>query len=58
MKAAEEIVRRIKNRCTLDSDGPIQLSIALGYAAKIRAEENIWQVLKEAEEWMYRHKLL
>ncbi|MGB9847092.1 MAG: HD-GYP domain-containing protein, partial [Desulfotomaculales bacterium] len=22
------------------------------------AEENIWQVLKEAEEWMYRHKLL
>ncbi|RKO67985.1 HD domain-containing phosphohydrolase [Desulfofundulus salinus] len=58
MKAAEEIVRRIKDRCTLDSDGPIQLSIALGYAAKIRAEENIWQVLKEAEEWMYRHKLL
>lgn len=58
MKAAEEIVRRIKNKCALASDGPIQLSIALGYAAKIRDEENIWQVLKEAEEWMYRHKLL
>jgi len=58
MKAAGEIVRRIKNKCALDSEGPIQLSIALGYATKNRAEENIWQVLKEAEEWMYRHKFL
>lgn len=58
LKVAEEIVRRIKNECALDSEGPIQVSIALGYATKIRAEENIWQVLKEAEEWMYRHKLL
>jgi diguanylate cyclase (GGDEF)-like protein len=58
MKAAEEIVERIKNRCALDSEGPIQVSIALGYATKNKAEENIWQVLKEAEEWMYRHKLL
>jgi len=57
-KAVEEIVRRIKDRCTLDSGGPIKVSIALGYATKNQAEENIWQVLKEAEEWMYRHKLL
>ncbi len=58
MKAAEEIVGRIKNKCATDSKEPIQVSIALGYAAKTKAEENIWQVLKEAEEWMYRHKLL
>lgn len=58
MKAAEEIVRRSKNKCALDSEGPVQVSIALGYATKNKAEENIWQVLKEAEEWMYRHKLL
>jgi diguanylate cyclase (GGDEF)-like protein len=58
MKAAEEIVGRIKNKCALDSEGPVQVSIALGYATKNKAEENIWQVLKEAEEWMYRHKLL
>ncbi|MEW6064291.1 MAG: HD domain-containing phosphohydrolase [Bacillota bacterium] len=58
MKAAEEIVRRSKNKCALDSEGPVQVSIALGYATKNKAEENIWQVLKEAEEWMYRNKLL
>ncbi|MGQ9824187.1 MAG: HD domain-containing phosphohydrolase [Desulfotomaculales bacterium] len=58
IKAAEEIVGRIKNKCAMDSEEPIQVSIALGYAAKIRAEKNIWEVLKEAEEWMYRHKLL
>ncbi|WP_041275127.1 HD-GYP domain-containing protein [Desulfotomaculum nigrificans] len=34
------------------------MSIALGYATKNKAKENIWQVLKEAEEWMYRNKLL
>jgi len=58
MKAAEEIVKRIKNKFALDSEGPIQVSIALGYATKNKAEENIWQVLREAEEWMYRNKLL
>lgn len=58
MKTAEEIVGRIKNKCALDSEGPMQVSIALGYATKNKAEENIWQVLKEAEEWMCRHKLL
>lgn len=58
MKAAEEIVRRSKNKCALNSEGPVRVSIALGYATKNKAEENIWQVLKEAEEWMYRNKLL
>lgn len=58
IKTAEEINRRIKEKCDSQKDGPVQVSIALGYAAKSRAEENIWQVLKEAEDWMYRNKLL
>lgn len=58
IKTAGEITRRIKEKCDSQKDGPVQVSIALGYAAKSRAEENIWQVLKEAEDWMYRNKLL
>ncbi|WP_003543358.1 HD domain-containing phosphohydrolase [Desulfotomaculum nigrificans] len=57
-KTAEEIIERIKNRCLKDSDGPVQLSIAMGYAVKTKASESLWQIVKEAEEWMYRHKLL
>ncbi|MCR4443449.1 MAG: diguanylate cyclase [Peptococcaceae bacterium] len=58
VQATEGIVGRIKNKCELEGEGPIQLSIALGYATKTKAKEDLWQVLKEAEEWMYRHKLL
>lgn len=58
LKVAEEVVKRIENRCALDREAPIRVSIALGYAAKNSAGEDIWQVLKEAEEWMYRKKLL
>jgi diguanylate cyclase (GGDEF)-like protein/PAS domain S-box-containing protein len=58
IKTAEEITRRIKEKCNSQKGGPIQVSIALGYATKSRAEENIWQVMKEAEDWMYRNKLL
>ncbi|MDI6601201.1 MAG: diguanylate cyclase [Thermoanaerobacteraceae bacterium] len=57
-KTAEEIIERIKNRCLKDSDGPVQLSIAMGYAVKAQVSESLGQVIKEAEEWMYRHKLL
>jgi len=58
IKTAEEITRRIKEKCNSQKDGPVQVSIALGYATKSRAEENIWEVMKEAEDWMYRNKLL
>ena len=58
IKTAEEITKRIKEKCNSHKDGPIQVSISLGYATKSRAEENICQVMKEAEDWMYRNKLL
>jgi len=56
--AVERICERIKERCEALEKGCIHVSIALGYATKMGAKESIWQVLKEAEDWMYRHKLL
>lgn len=37
-------------------DAPIALSIALGYATKTTLDQDIMDVLKEAENDMYRHK--
>lgn len=58
LKEVELICERIKNFAEKEEHSPLPVSIALGYAVKEREEENIWQVLKEAEDWMYRHKLL
>ncbi|MDK2986851.1 MAG: hypothetical protein PWQ96_2496 [Clostridia bacterium] len=57
-KSAGEIMERIKNRCLQKKDGRLQLSIAMGYAVKYENSESIRQIVKEAEEWMYRRKLM
>lgn len=56
--SAEKIIARIKNRCRQDRDRSVPLSIAMGYAVKAQASVSLWQTLKEAEELMYRQKLL
>jgi len=53
-----EIVERIREACHQASCDPIQLSIALGAVTKEDPQEDIQGVLKEAEERMYRCKLL
>lgn len=53
-----EIVERIRAGCCQASRDPIQLSIALGAVTKEDPNEDIQEVLKEAEERMYRSKLL
>ncbi len=57
-KTAEKITQRIKERCGCQKDETLDISIALGYATKSKAEENIWQVFKEAENRMYSDKIL
>ncbi len=57
-KTAEKIIERIKNGCLQESGKHVQLSIALGYAVKTKASQSLWQTVKEAEELMYRIKLL
>ena len=57
-KITMEIVERIRAGCGQASCDPIQLSIALGAVTKEDPQEDIQEVLKEAEERMYRSKLL
>lgn len=53
-----DICERILSICSKASTDLIQPSIALGYATKENMDMDIQQLLKEAENWMYRHKLL
>ena len=59
---ARNLFDRIKKTCeeyALNSDNEVYYtSISLGYATKIRQDEPFYQVLKVAEEYMYRRKLL
>lgn len=53
-----EICDRILETCEKAENDKIPPSIALGYATKESQDMDIQQLLKEAENWMYRHKLL
>ena len=55
---ADEIRNRIIAECKNYPADPILPSIALGSATKLVTSENITEILKEAEDRMYRHKLL
>ncbi|MBC7765131.1 MAG: diguanylate cyclase [Hyphomonadaceae bacterium] len=55
---ADIIVNRIKDLCSLTTDAPIKPSIAIGCATMERCDQDIQLVLKEAEDRMYRHKLV
>jgi diguanylate cyclase (GGDEF)-like protein/PAS domain S-box-containing protein len=57
-ETAENTIKRIKQSCERDSDTVIKLSISLGYAVKDNEKESLRQTIKEAEEWLYRRKLL
>jgi diguanylate cyclase (GGDEF)-like protein/PAS domain S-box-containing protein len=52
-----KICQRIYSLSDKSADAPIQISISLGYAIKYK-HEPITEVIKEAEERMYRNKLL
>jgi len=52
------IVERIKMACSQASYDPVQLSIALGSVTKDDSNQDIQDIFKEAEERMYRSKLL
>jgi diguanylate cyclase (GGDEF)-like protein/PAS domain S-box-containing protein len=55
---AMEICGRIKERCDREPSEPIQPSIALGTSTKVDMAQNIHLLLKQAEDRMYRNKLL
>jgi diguanylate cyclase (GGDEF)-like protein/PAS domain S-box-containing protein len=55
---ADELCQRISQMCREKVKGPVPLSLAMGHATKQKMEQNIKDVLKEAEENMYRSKML
>lgn len=56
-ETVERIGKRIKKTCSKIYNN-IQCNISLGSSVKTKPEEDFQHVLKEAEEWMYRKKLL
>lgn len=56
-KDAERIARRIKTLCKNKSSTELTLSISLGISTKQSSTENILDILKEAEDLMYKNKL-
>ena len=56
---AAKIKDRIKQACKqAEEEVPVQPSIALGYATKTSGEQKIDEVLKKAEKWVYKRKLV
>ena len=54
----QEVCNRIRDACAQDQHGPVQLSIALGTGTKEWRYQDSQEILKEAEERMYRNKLM
>lgn len=57
-QSALKILQRIKDNCKLGYTFPIEMSISLGLATKQDIHQDIECIIKEAEDRMYRHKLL
>ena len=57
-RVAMEIIERIKLACRQASQDPVKVSIALGAVTKEDPSQDLQEILKEAEERMYRSKLL
>ena len=52
-----KIVKRMKKAAMKESIGAIDFSISFGYETKTSIDQNIQEVLKKAEDNMFRHKL-
>ncbi|MDD3628808.1 MAG: PAS domain-containing protein [Actinomycetota bacterium] len=55
---AQKVVKRIKDSCKKRATTEMPLSISLGVATKKKPEEDIEEVIKKAEDKMYKNKLL
>lgn len=54
---AEQIVKRIKALASKEKVGSVDISISFGYETKNNKEEKIQDILKKAEDHMYKKKL-
>jgi diguanylate cyclase (GGDEF)-like protein/PAS domain S-box-containing protein/putative nucleotidyltransferase with HDIG domain len=58
IEEAEEIVKRIKEQYSNVYVNAIRLSISFGWDTKRKTDEDILKVLKSAEDYMYKHKII
>lgn len=54
---ADEMVKKIRKMCAEDNEDNLNLSIALGWAAKTDTDLDMQKLYKDAEEFMYQVKL-
>lgn len=57
-EAAEKVIKRIMEKSSYLNDDVSKVSIALGYAVKKNDTDSLIDTIKDAEEQMYRRKLL
>ncbi len=55
---ATEICGRVRHACEQSAADPIRPSISLGWSVKTSPSQDLNMILHEAEDHMYRHKLL
>lgn len=53
----EQILKRISTLASQERVGSIELSISFGYETKLYEKEDIRELLKKAEDYMYKRKL-
>ncbi|WP_195973005.1 HD domain-containing phosphohydrolase [Clostridium thermobutyricum] len=58
LKSCEKVIKKISKRCDEYENKLFNISISLGSAVKNKKEEDIYEVLKIAEDKVYRKKLL
>ena len=57
-KEVQEISSRILENCSITKDFSVPISIALGYAIKESVDEDIYACIDEADQMMYKNKLV
>jgi len=55
---AEQVVSRIREAAAKEAVSSIEISVSMGWATKRSASEDIMKVLKNAEDHMYKKKLI
>nr|WP_320025677.1 PAS domain S-box protein [uncultured Acetobacterium sp.] len=53
----EEVIKRIETLAENETVGTVDVSISFGFETKYKEDEDIQQVFKKAEDYMYRRKL-
>lgn len=57
-KVADQICSRIKRRCSEDKKMPVPVTISLGRATREEEEMETFELIREAEDMMLKHKLI